>query len=136
MRETTYTWKVYFLRGEGRRNLVLFPAFAFAGLLGFYLGGITLAILALFLLISSLRDLLFPLRFSLSPEGVEKKGFFISQTLRWDEIKRITKEGKTVRLSPLSTPSYKESFKDILLYLDGNEEEVWQRINLYWRNSS
>jgi hypothetical protein len=131
-----YCWKVYLLPKTGWKSLILIPALFLAGLWGLYLGGVILLILALILLIYSLRDFLFPLTYQLTTDGVKLRGLFIEKLLRWEEVDKIERERGVVLFYLRRDFSSYRFTKPIHLYLNGNEEEVWRKIERYWKRSS
>jgi hypothetical protein len=136
MEKVCYIWRVYLLPKSGWKALILLPALFLAGLWGFYLGGILLLILAIFLLLYSLRDFLFPLHYQLDPVGIKIKGLFLKKQLRWDDVEEIKKEGDVFLLYPRGSFSSSRLKKPFYLYIEGNEEEVWRKIESYWKKSS
>ena len=130
-----YNWKVYLLPKSGWKSLALIPALFLAGLWGLYLGGVILLILAPLLLIYSLRDFLFPLTYQLTPEGIKMKGLLIEKRLCWEEVSKIERERGVLLFYPRKNPSFFRPNKPIHIYLNGNEEEIWEKIGSYWKRS-
>ena len=131
-----YIWRVYLLPKSGWKALLLLPALFLAGLWGLYLGGISLLILALFFLLYSLRDFLFPLTYQLTPEEIKVRGLLIKKQLRWDEVEEIEKGKGVLLFYPRNSLSSFRLIKPFYVYTNGNEEEVWRKIESYWKRSS
>lgn len=121
---------------SGWKALLLIPALLLAGLVGFYLGGVILLFLALFFLLSSLRDFLFPLTYQLDSEGIKLRGLLIKRQLRWDEIEEIKRERGVLLFYQRSSLSSSRLKKPFVVYTNGNEEEIWVKIESLWKRSS
>jgi len=131
-----YIWRIHLLPKSGWKALLLIPALLLAGLVGFYLGGVILLFLALFFLLSSLRDFLFPLTYQLDSEGIKLRGLLIKRQLRWDEIEEIKRERGVLLFYQRSSPPSSHLKKPFVVYTNGNEEEIWVKIESLWKRSS
>lgn len=133
--EERYSFKVHLLRRMGWKPLLLLPALLFAGLWGFYLGGLYLFLLAILLLILTLRDFLFPLNYQLTRDGITMKGLFLKEKARWEEVEEIKREKGLLRLK-LGKSSALRAARWFVIYLTKDEEEIWKRIESWRKNSS
>jgi hypothetical protein len=44
--------------------------------------------------------------------------------MRWDQVRRVSRDDLSVRLSPFPRPSKLDAFRGILLWFDGNADDV------------
>jgi len=83
-----------------------------------------MGVLAAVVLVGSVSDYLFPLRFTLSEEGAETRGPINRRRMGWEQVRRVVRDEASVRLSPFERPSKLDSFRGILLWFDGNADDV------------
>ncbi len=119
---------------SGWKILLLFPALFVAGLWGLYLGGVYLLLLAIFLLLLSLRDFLFPIKYQITPEGVTMKGVLLKRATSWAEVEEIAREEGLIKLR-LRKGSSSHFARWFVVHLTDKEEEIWRKIEIWRRNS-
>lgn len=95
-----------------------------------------LLILALFFLLSSLRDFLFPLTYQLDSEGIKLRGLLIKRELRWEEVEDIKREKGVILFYQRNSLSSFRLKKPLSVYTNGNEEEIWEKIESLWKRNS
>jgi hypothetical protein len=85
-------------------------------------------IIAFALLLGSVSDYLFPVRYRLNREGVEARGLLFLRRMKWSEVRQVRREAMGVKLSSLARPSRLEAYRGIYLWFEGNEPEVMAAI--------
>jgi hypothetical protein len=83
-----------------------------------------LGVLAGGLLMASVGDFLFPVRFLLSTEAVEARGWCFRRRMRWSEVRRVRRDKEGIFLSPLVRHSRLDAYRGIYVWFEGNEQEV------------
>ena len=135
MSDVELTWTVHLARRYPRRT--------FAALFIVFLGSLTAwvgfqylaaGILTLLLLLASISDYLFPIRFRLNDTGIEASGPLFTRRMRWREVRQVRRDSLGVKLSPLSRRSRLEAYRGIYLWFGDNESEVMDVIAHSWHN--
>ncbi|MGC8843820.1 MAG: hypothetical protein ACP5QS_07755, partial [bacterium] len=72
----------------------------------------------------------------LNSERIEMRGFLLSVDLRWEDIEEIESEGGILLIYPKRGDTYSRRLKPFPVYLNGNKEEIWEKIESYWKRSS
>ena len=122
-------WTVHLARRNPRKTalaLVILALAAVAAWWGFQ--SILAGILSLVLLLGSVSDYLFPVRYRLSEDGIEAAGLVFRRRMKWGEVRRVVRDDLGVKLSPLSRHSRLEAYRGIYLWFGGNGEEVMEEI--------
>jgi hypothetical protein len=76
------------------------------------------------LLVSSVADFLFPVRYTLTTTGAEVRGLASSHVLAWRSVRRCYQDAEGLKLSPLPRLTRLERFRGVYLRFAGNREEV------------
>jgi hypothetical protein len=118
-------WTVHLARRRPRRtaaSLLVIAAGSIAAGYGFQ--SPLLGLLAAFLLLASISDYLLPIRFALSPEGAEARGLLHRRRMPWDRVRRVLRDDRGVKLSPLPRHSRLEPYRGIYLWFADNAGDV------------
>ncbi len=108
-------WKVHLAR-RNRRGVVLVAAVAFlAGTLGWATKGLAFGLLGFLLVLLAVLDFLLPVRYRLTPEGVEVRQVFPKGFIAWDRVRRCVKAGSDLLLSPFPFPSRLDAYRGVVL---------------------
>jgi len=122
-------WTVHLGRRRPRQTAVLVAVILGAsGAAGYGFGSAFWSIAALALLVASVSDFLFPVRYSVAAEGVEARGPIHRRRMAWQQVRRVVKDDLGVKLSPLPRPSRLEGYRGIYLWFGGNADAVMAAI--------
>jgi hypothetical protein len=122
---THLIWSLHLAARRPRRAVAALSVIALASLVaGYGFGSPLLGVLACLLLIASVSDYLFPLRFVLSESGVEARSLVHRRRMSWSQVKSVRRDNLGVKLSPLARPSRLEAYRGIYLWFEGNAEDV------------
>ena len=122
-------WTVHLARRNPRKTataLAMVTLGAVAAWWGFR--SIVAGILSLVLLLGSVSDYLFPVRYRLSEAGIEAAGLLFRRRMKWGEVRRVVRDELGVKLSPLPRPSRLEAYRGIYLWFAGNGDEVMEEV--------
>ncbi len=80
------------------------------------------------ILIGSLGDYLFPVRFRLTGRGADCRNLILKKHISWEQVKNcyISEEG--IKLSPLGRKSRLDNFRGFVLLFNNNREEVIEHV--------
>lgn len=95
---------------------------------GYVFHSAALGLLAGALVIGSLADYLLPLRFTLTPETIEVRGWLHRRRMAWSQVRRVRRDPDGVYLSPLPRHSRLDAYRGIYIWFEGNAEEVMRFI--------
>ena len=126
------TWTVHLARRAPNRAagaVALTLAGAMAVALGFR--SLVAGILTLILLAASISEFLLPVRFRLSPAGIEAAGLVFRRRMAWKDVRQVRRDPLGVKLSPLSRRSRLEAYRGIYLWFGENEPEVMAALAHY-----
>jgi hypothetical protein len=119
------TWSLHLARRRPRQAAAAAALILLASLVaGYGFGSPLLGALACLLLVASVSDYLFPLRFFLSENGAEARGLVHRRRIAWSQVRRVVRDDLGVKLSPLARPSRLEAYRGIYLWFEGNAENV------------
>lgn len=109
-------WRVHLARSEPMRASVVVAFAAVAGLMGMSLFhspvyGVIGAAVVLF----SCSEFLLPISYRLTDEKASSRYGLTVVEIRWSDVKRVLRDGVTLRLSPLSRASRLDSFRGVVL---------------------
>ena len=85
-------------------------------------------ILSLILLLASVSDFLFPVRYRLTEEGAEAAGLLFRRRMKWGDIRRVMPDDLGVKLSPLPRHSRLEAYRGTYLWFGGNGDAVAEEV--------
>ncbi len=75
-------------------------------------------------MIASLGELFFPLKYRLDESGASVRCGFSTTAIRWENVKRLITMPDGVKLSPLEKSSRLDAFRGVYVRFSGNEAEV------------
>ena len=118
-------WSIHLARRRPRQaagaiGLIVLGAAA----AGFGFGSALLGGLAAILLVASVSDYLFPLRFALTEAGAEARGALLRRRIAWSQVRRARRDHLGVKLSPLPRHSRLDAYRGIYLWFEGNDDDV------------
>lgn len=100
--EVVLTWTVHLLRREPERVKVLVPCLGGALLLGLLLfHNLALALLPVVVFGLSLSDFLFPVRYTLTAQGVQARSLVSHLEMSWADVRHAYLAEEGIKLSPL-----------------------------------
>jgi hypothetical protein len=121
----TIEWTVHLARRNPRKAATAVGVIALgAGAAWWGFQSSVAGVLSLFLLLASVSDFLFPVRFRLTEEVVEAAGLLFRRRMKWSDIRRVVPDDLGVKLSPLPRPSRLEAYRGIYVWFEGNRDEV------------
>jgi hypothetical protein len=121
----TLTYSLHLARRQPRKAAAAVALIAAASIVAGY-GSRTplLGLVACALLIASVSDFLFPLRFHLSEDGIEARGLLTRRRMSWSQVRSVRRDTLGVKLSPLARRSRLEAYRGIYVWFEGNSDEV------------
>lgn len=116
-------WTVHLAARWPGRALLLSLAIALAAAWAAFVFGHVLALLATAgLLMASVSEFLFPVRYRLTPEFAEARGPVYWRRIAWSDVKRVYVGEREIKLSPLKHGGPREAFRGVVLRLEGDLE--------------
>ena len=123
------TWRVHLARRRPRKTAAALGMIALGAVAAWWgFRSVIAGVLAGVLLVSSVSDYLFPVRYRLNGAGIEAAGLVLRRRMKWGEVRRVVRDELGVKLSPLSRHSRLEAYRGIYLWFGGNEGEVMEEI--------
>ncbi len=123
---TTYRWQVHLARQSPDRLPVVVLVLVGVPVLGWLLMGHWLfALVALWMILTSTADYLFPMRYEADEEGVRMRGW-TPRAMRWERVKRVVWGEQGVLLSPFEHPTRLNAFRGIFLWYGDQREQIEQ----------
>ena len=123
-------WSVHRSRREPRK-LVIFILFLIAinALLysfyrEIYIDYPLFALLGNLILIGSISDFLFPVRYRLTAEGAEYRNFLTRKRISWQDVRNCYLTNEGIKLSPLEKNNRLENFRGFMLLFNNNNDEI------------
>jgi hypothetical protein len=104
--------------------IIAFAIVASVLLMGQWVAGL----FAFLCLLGSTSDFLFPVRFSLTEEGVRVRGWGSDRGMKWEMVRRVTCGEGRIHLSPFSVPTRLDRFRGLELRFDPSEGELQERV--------
>ena len=127
--EPQLTWTVHLARRRPRQARAAVAVILLAGVAaGYGFQTPLLGVLAVILLTAAVSDYLFPLRYTLGPEGIAVRGLLHRRLMAWPQVRRVVEDDLGVKLSPLARPSRLEAYRGIYLWFGGNADAVMAAI--------
>jgi len=122
---TSMQWSLHLARRHPRKGAAALVLIVLASLVaGYAFGSAVLGALACVLLIASVSDFLFPLRFVLGEDRVEARGLLHRRRMAWSQVRRVVRDEFGVKLSPLARRSRLDAYRGIYVWFEGNSEDV------------
>jgi len=129
---TTLEWTVHLARRRPRQARAVVAIVLLAGLAaGYGFQTALLGLLAAVLLTAAVSDFLFPVRYSLGPDGIAVKGLLHRRAMAWRQVRRVARDDLGAKLSPLPRPSRLEAYRGIYLWFADNADQVMAIIAHY-----
>lgn len=109
-------WRVHLLQRDPAR-LPLVGAMLLLGFVAVYLmfQSFLSAMVAVLLLVASISEYLFPVRYRITAEGVQADALTSRMRLSWQQARRLVPERQSLLVSPLPAPSRLDAFRGVLL---------------------
>jgi len=125
--EPILVWRVHLVREHPAKVLLIAPVL-FASLLICYVfthSPIFMAV-TLLLLMSSLADFLFPVRYEITEQGASSKTLLARTSVTWDRVRKYYLDDHGIKLSTLPRPGRLEAYRGLYLRFGDNQEEVME----------
>jgi hypothetical protein len=132
--EVIAEWSVHRSRQEPRKLSILIILLIVANVLLFfifrkiYMTYPFFVILGNIILIGSISDFLFPIRFRLTIKGAESKNFLLKKQIAWEDVKNCYVAVEGIKLSPLTRLSRLENFRGLMLLFNNNKNEITEHV--------
>jgi hypothetical protein len=128
-------WEMRLWHGNEKKRWVALVLIIAAGFLGTWLINWVVGLLGTLVLLGSMSEILFPIRYRLDSEKCRAQcGLSVSE-LHWEDAKRLINEPEGVRISPLAKPSRLDATRGVYLRFSGNGESVLGKIREFWPGS-
>ena len=122
------SWTVHLARKQPARAIVSLAFISVAAAAGFALAGPFVAVLAVGVMVASLADFLFPVRYTITHEKASCRMLVNRTEIRWADVKRCYLDDFGVKLSPLDQRSRLEAFRGVYLRFADNKDEVIETV--------
>jgi hypothetical protein len=122
-------WRVHLARrrpGQAAAALVVIAAGSVCAAIGFR--GWWAGALAAIVMVGSVGDFLFPIRYVIGDAAVEARGLLLRRRVAWTQVRRVVRDELGVKLSTLRRPSRLEAYRGIYLWFEGNAADVMAAI--------
>ena len=117
-------WSIWLIRRQPRRAMLAIAAVFFASLVVMLSSrNPLLAGVAVLLLLSAISEYLFPLHYRLTEQGIHMRNFLTFRYLPWKQVRYCYKGPQGIKLSPLPHSSWRDAFRGIHLWVEGEEQE-------------
>jgi hypothetical protein len=117
-------WKIYLAFRQPKKACAVIAAVLAASLLVWITShSPLLAVLCLLLLVAAVSEFLLPIHYRLTERGAHMRNFLAVRSLPWEQVRRCCRGPQGIKLSPLSYPSWREAFRGIHLWIEGEEQE-------------
>jgi hypothetical protein len=127
--DSTLKWTVHLARRRPRQAAIAILVVAAASVAAAYgFQSALLGVLCSLLLVASVSDYLFPVRYTLGAEVIEARGLLHRRRMTWRQVRRVVPNHLGVKLSPLRRPSRLEAYRGIYLWFASNQSEVMATI--------
>lgn len=122
--DVVLSWTVHLARENPMKVLASAGVILATVTAAFYAIGLAGAVAAVFIMLSTLADFLFPVTYILNMEGAEARMLFKKAVISWSNVKRCYVDDTGVKLSPLDRATRLEAFRGVYLRFCNNEEQV------------
>lgn len=127
--EPILTWKVHLLREQPAKLLLVIPAAALSLVASYVLfGTFTFGLIALFLILTSLAEYLFPIRFEIDSQGASARTLTARTRIEWSRVKKYYLDDRGIKLSPLSRQTRLEAYRGVYLVFGDRREEIIEAV--------
>lgn len=82
-----------------------------------------LAGVCVLVLLAALAEFLFPLHYRLTEGGAQMRNFLSVRYLPWERVRRCYRGARGIKLSPLARPDWREAFRGLTLWVEGEQQE-------------
>jgi hypothetical protein len=126
-------WSVHLARRQPRKTAWLLAMIGFAAVAaGVGFGSVVLGLLAGVLLVASVADYLFPVRYTMDSDGVSARGLWQRRHMKWRQVRRVIRDEAGVKLSPLPRPSRLDAYRGIYAWIrEHDQDEVMAAITYF-----
>mgnify|MGYP006972338587 CR=1 FL=1 len=123
--EPILTWKVHLLREQPSKLLLVIPAAALSLVASCVLfQTFTLGLIVLFLIMASLAEYLFPIRYQLDERGASARTLTSLTRIEWRRVKKYYLDDHGIKLSPLSRQTRLEAYRGVYLRFGDRRDEI------------
>lgn len=122
--DVVLSWTVHLARAHPTRSALSLVLCALACSAGYAAIGPAGALVTAIVLLGSLADFLFPVRYVLTENGASCKMLFKAAEIQWTAVKRCYVDDLGLKISPLGRRSRLEAFRGVYLRFAGNRDEV------------
>jgi hypothetical protein len=127
--EPILTWKVHLLREQPVKLLLVIPAAALSLVASYVLfRTFTFGLIALFLILASLAEYLFPIRFEIDSQGASARTLTARTRIEWSRVKKYYLDDRGIKLSPLSRQTRLEAYRGVYLMFGNRRDEVIEAV--------
>lgn len=127
--EPILTWKVHLLREQPAKLLLVIPAAALSLVVShIFFGTFSFGLIALFLIMASLAEYLFPIRYELDSRGASARTLTAFTRIEWSRVKKYYLDDRGIKLSPLSRQTRLEAYRGVYLRFGSRRDEVIEAV--------
>ena len=118
------SWTSHLARKHPIKLALALGLAALSSAAGYFAFGLTTSVAVLIVMLCSLADFLFPVRYEITTEAAEARMLFKSARILWKDVKQCMLDNDGLKLSPLAVPSRREAFRGVYLRFENNEGRV------------
>ncbi len=127
--EPILTWKVHLLREQPRKLLLVIPVAAMSLVASHvFFHTFTFGLIAMFLIMASLAEYLFPIRFEIDSQGASARTLTARTRIEWSRVKKYYLDDRGIKLSPLSRQTRLEAYRGVYLMFGDRRDEVIEAV--------
>src|SRR5258706_11067332 len=82
-----------------------------------------LAAVAVVLVLGRIAPFLVPTRYRIDDRGISERRLFVTRARTWDQLRRVEVWSRAALVSPYAQPRWLDSFRGIMVYLDGADRD-------------
>lgn len=122
------SWTVHLARDCPEKLLISLALAALSAAAGFAVLGTLGACVAVLVMLVSLADFLFPVRYEITSGGAACKMLFRQSAIAWSAVRRCYLDDSGVKLSPLNSKTRLEAFRGVYLRFADNRDQVIETV--------
>ncbi len=122
--EPVLSWTVHLATQDPFKLACSLAVMAFVCAAAYWAVGPLGPVAAALVMLGSLADFLFPVRYEITPTRAACRMLFKRAEMRWENVRRCYLDQNGVKLSPLDRGSRLEAFRGIYIRFNGNREQV------------
>lgn len=127
--EPILAWKVHLLREQPTKLLLVIPVAALSLVASrVFFGTFSFGFIALLLVMASLAEYVFPIRYQLDSQGAQARTLTGFTRIEWRRVKKYYLDDGGIKLSPLSRQTRLEAYRGVYLRFGNRRDDVMDAV--------